>query len=88
MSQLPSQPADSNSSAPTDVTPVVALKELVARLHREQNKIQDLLSSLGFALRSFNNLNQFLEPGRRLPTRLPVPNVSPFFLYNPNGQVG
>ncbi|MEO1429667.1 MAG: guanylate cyclase, partial [Cyanobacteria bacterium J06633_8] len=43
VSQLPSQPADSNSSAPTDVTPVVALKELVARLHREQNKIQDLL---------------------------------------------
>lgn len=38
-----------------------ALKELVSRLHREQNKTQDLLSSLGFALRSFNNLNQFLE---------------------------
>ncbi|MEL6928104.1 MAG: GAF domain-containing SpoIIE family protein phosphatase [Cyanobacteria bacterium J06600_6] len=41
--------------------PVVALKELVANLQREQNKIQDLLSSLGFALRSFSNLNQFLE---------------------------
>jgi sigma-B regulation protein RsbU (phosphoserine phosphatase) len=40
---------------------VFALKELVARLNREQHKIQDLLSSLGFALRSFNNLNQFLE---------------------------
>ena len=39
----------------------MALKELVARLYREQNKIQNLLSSLGFALRSFNNLNQFLE---------------------------
>jgi len=42
-------------------TPVVALKELVASLQREQNKIQNLLSSLSFALRSFNNLNQFLE---------------------------
>ncbi len=41
--------------------PIVALKELVANLQREQNKIQDLLSSLGFALRSFSNLNQFLE---------------------------
>lgn len=41
--------------------PVMALKELVACLQREQNKIQDLLSSLSFALRSFNNLNQFLE---------------------------
>ncbi len=56
------QPADSNSRNPTaDATPVFALKELVARLQREQHKIQDLLSSLGFALRSFNNLNQFLE---------------------------
>ena len=60
MSQFPPHPTDSNNSATTDVTPVVALKELVARLHREQNKIQDLLGSLGFALRSFHNLNQFL----------------------------
>ncbi|HEY9750753.1 MAG TPA: guanylate cyclase, partial [Allocoleopsis sp.] len=58
----PSQPSDrtSGGSSP-DMTPVFALKELVARLHREQHKIQDLLSSLSFALRSFNNLNQFLE---------------------------
>jgi len=45
----------------TEPTPIIALKELVANLQREQNKIQNLLSSLGFALRSFNNLNQFLE---------------------------
>jgi phosphoserine phosphatase RsbU/P len=44
-----------------DNNPIVALKELVANLQREQNKVQDLLSSLGFALRSFSNLNQFLE---------------------------
>lgn len=44
-----------------DPSPIVALKELVANLQREQHKIQDLLSSLGFALRSFSNLNQFLE---------------------------
>jgi sigma-B regulation protein RsbU (phosphoserine phosphatase) len=50
-----------NTGASPDITPVFALKELVARLNREQHKIQDLLSSLGFALRSFNNLNQFLE---------------------------
>ncbi|MBD2099355.1 PP2C family protein-serine/threonine phosphatase [Leptolyngbya sp. FACHB-261] len=45
----------------SEVTPVFALKELVAQLSREQRKTQDLLSSLGFALRSFTNLNQFLE---------------------------
>jgi hypothetical protein len=43
------------------ISPVLALKELLARWHREQNKIQDLLGSLSFALRSFNNLNQFFR---------------------------
>ncbi|MBD2679896.1 MULTISPECIES: SpoIIE family protein phosphatase [Nostoc] len=87
VSQLPSQPTDNNSSATTDVTPVVALKELVARLHREQNKIQDLLSSLGFALRSFNNLNQFLELIPLMATRVTDADGSALFLYKPNGQV-
>ncbi len=86
MSQVPSQPTDSSSTA-TDVTPVVALKELVARLHREQNKIQDLLSSLGFALRSFNNLNQFLELIPLMATRVTDADGSALFLYKPNGQI-
>ena len=43
-----------------DKSSVVVLKELIESLKREQTKIQDLLSSLGFALRSFSNLNQFL----------------------------
>jgi sigma-B regulation protein RsbU (phosphoserine phosphatase) len=58
----PSQ--ENNGAGESDLQnskPIVALKELVANLQREQNKIQDLLSSLGFALRSFSNLNQFLE---------------------------
>ncbi|WP_218082572.1 PP2C family protein-serine/threonine phosphatase [Anthocerotibacter panamensis] len=38
-----------------------ASRELEAQAAREQRKIQDLLASLGFALRSFNNLNQLLE---------------------------
>jgi len=87
VSQVPYQSNDSNSSAATDVTPVVALKELVARLHREQNKIQDLLSSLGFALRSFNNLNQFLELIPLMATRVTDADGSALFLYKPNGQV-
>jgi len=31
----------------TDIKPILALKELVASLYREQNKVQNLLSSLG-----------------------------------------
>lgn len=87
MSQFPSHPTDSNSSTTKDVTPVVALKELVSRLHREQNKIQDLLSSLGFALRSFNNLNQFLELIPLMATRVTDAEGSALFLYKPNGQI-
>jgi sigma-B regulation protein RsbU (phosphoserine phosphatase) len=87
VSQVPSHPTESNSSAATDVTPVVALKELVARLNREQNKIQDLLSSLGFALRSFNNLNQFLELIPLMATRVTDADGSALFLYKPNGQI-
>ncbi|MBF2064917.1 MAG: PP2C family protein-serine/threonine phosphatase [Calothrix sp. C42_A2020_038] len=87
MPQPPSQPTNSNASTTADVTPVVALKELVARLHREQNKIQDLLSSLGFALRSFNNLNQFLELIPLMATRVTDADGSALFLYKPNGQV-
>jgi phosphoserine phosphatase RsbU/P len=37
------------------------LRELLRRFSQEQTKIQELLGFLGFALRSFNNLNQFLE---------------------------
>ena len=87
MSQFPPHSTDINSSATTDVTPVVALKELVSRLHREQNKIQDLLSSLGFALRSFNNLNQFLELIPLMATRVTDAEGSALFLYKPNGQI-
>src|SRR4028119_1420263 len=84
----PSSSADSSSSStPTEGTPVSALKELVARLHREQHKVQDLLSSLGFALRSFNNLNQFLELIPLMATRVTDADGGALFLYKPNGQV-
>jgi sigma-B regulation protein RsbU (phosphoserine phosphatase) len=59
--QSPSKIHEAISGSKTESSPVFALKELVASLYREQNKVQNLLSSLGFALRSFNNLNQFLE---------------------------
>ncbi|ODH02834.1 guanylate cyclase [Nostoc sp. KVJ20] len=85
-SQLFSQPTAGNTSAATDGTPVVALKQLMAQL-QEQNKIQDLLGSLSFALRSFNNLNQFLELIPLMATRVTDANGSALFLYKPNGQV-
>jgi phosphoserine phosphatase RsbU/P len=81
----PAQPAD--RSGASGGSPVVALKELVARLNREQHKIQDLLSSLGFALRSFNNLNQFLELIPLMASRVTDSDGGALIMFKPNGQV-
>ncbi len=70
-----------------NVTPIFAVKKLVARLQREQNKVQDLLSSLGFALRSFNNLNQFLELIPLVASRVTDADGGALVLFKPNGQV-
>jgi sigma-B regulation protein RsbU (phosphoserine phosphatase) len=85
----PSQPSDftGGNSNPPDITPVFALKELVSRLHREQNKIQDLLGSLGFALRSFKNLNQFLELTPLIASRVTDADGGALVLFKSNGQV-
>jgi phosphoserine phosphatase RsbU/P len=69
-----------------DGSSVLALKELVARLSREQHKIQDLLSSLGFALRSFNNLNQFLELIPLMASRVTDGDGGALIMFR-NGQV-
>lgn len=93
MTAVPIPPGPSPSfdvSATTglpDGTPVFALKELVARLQREQAKIQDLLSSLGFALRSLNNLNQLLELIPMIATRVTDASGGALVLFRPDGQV-
>ncbi|MBD2577526.1 GAF domain-containing SpoIIE family protein phosphatase [Oscillatoria sp. FACHB-1406] len=83
--QPPSEPADESDTS-FEATPVAALKDLVARLHREQNKVQNLLSSLGFALRSFNNLNQFLELVPLMAARVTDADGGALILFKANGQ--
>lgn len=85
----PSEPSTSSarSRASRNGSPVLVLKELVARLNREQHKVQDLLSSLGFALRSFNNLNQFLELIPLIAARVTDADGSALILFRSNGQV-
>ncbi len=84
-------PPKSNYSVTTNLqsetSPMLALKELVASLYREQSKIQNLLSSLGFALRSFNNLNQFLELAPLMAARVTDADSSALILFKKNGQV-
>ncbi len=79
-------PSSSDTLDDCDTSPVVALKELVARLYREQNRIQNLLSSLGFALRSFNNLNQFLEIVPLMAARVTDADGGALVLLKPNGR--
>lgn len=76
-----------DSGKSTDAKPVLALKELVASLYREQNKIQNLLSSLGFALRSFNNLNQFLELTPLMAARVTDADGGALILFKSNGRI-
>ncbi len=74
-------------ASPNETTPVVALKELVARLNREQSSTQDLFSSLGFALRSFTNLNQFLELIPMVASRATKADGGALIICRPDGEV-
>jgi sigma-B regulation protein RsbU (phosphoserine phosphatase) len=89
MPPSPSLPFDSipEGSTLSSATPVFALKELVARLQREQHKIQDLLSSLGFALRSLNNLSQFLELIPMIASRVTDASGGALVMFRPDGQL-
>ncbi|NEQ96229.1 MAG: SpoIIE family protein phosphatase [Cyanothece sp. SIO2G6] len=83
-SGYPDEFGDERSPEPT---PVYALKELVARLYREQNKIHDLLSSLSFALRSLKNLNQFLELTPLIASRVTDAEGGALILVKADGQL-
>ncbi|MBP0015437.1 MAG: PP2C family protein-serine/threonine phosphatase [Roseofilum sp. SBFL] len=83
----PQLPTSTPKPVSEDQTPVHALKELVVRLRREQNKIQDLLMSLGFALRSFNNLNQFLELIPLMAARVTDADGGALVLFQANGKL-
>jgi phosphoserine phosphatase RsbU/P len=66
---------------------VSALEELVASLHRQQKKTHELLSNLGFALRSFKNLNQFLELIPLMVTRVTDGEGGAIILFKKTGQL-
>jgi phosphoserine phosphatase RsbU/P len=70
-----------------NVTTLAALQQQVADLQREQAKAQDLLSSLSFSLRSFNNLNQFLALIPLIVSRVTDTNAAALVLFRANGQV-
>ncbi|MGB2926876.1 MAG: PP2C family protein-serine/threonine phosphatase, partial [Limnothrix sp.] len=74
-------------SAETIPEDVEDLKAQIAKLSREQTRVQDLLSSLGFALRSFSNLNQFLELTPLMSARVADADGGALLLFRANGQI-
>lgn len=70
-----------------NIMSVVALQELVADLQRQQKKTHELLSNLGFALRSFKNLNQFLELIPLMVTRVTDAEGGAIVLFKKTGQL-
>ncbi len=94
MSAIPSSQQPSQSlgyedypGGGTNVTALSALQKQVADLQREQAKAQDLLSSLSFSLRSFNNLNQFLALIPLIVSRVTDADAAALVLFRPDGQV-
>lgn len=93
MSAVPIPPQSSRpaplknvASRVDSVSNVATLKHLVSLLQKEQSKIQDLLGSLSFSLRSFNNLNQFLALIPLISSRVTEADAAALILFKPNGQ--
>jgi sigma-B regulation protein RsbU (phosphoserine phosphatase) len=63
-------PPTHRSPSSAAITPAASLRQLIDSLNREQRRNQELLASLGFALRSFTNLSRFLELVPLLTARL------------------
>ncbi|MEN9204292.1 MAG: PP2C family protein-serine/threonine phosphatase [Thermostichales cyanobacterium SZTDM-1c_bins_54] len=63
------------------------LQALQQAFEREKRQILDLLASLSFALRAFNNLNQILELIPLLASRLTHADGGALILFNENGTI-
>lgn len=75
------------SQSSSQNTPVVDLNELVAGFSRQQQKTHELLSDLSYGLRSFKNLNQFLQLIPLMLTRVTDGESGAIILFKKNGQL-
>jgi phosphoserine phosphatase RsbU/P len=69
------------------LTASASLRQLLDSLSREQRRNQELLASLGFALRSFTNLNRFLELVPLVSSRLVGAEASLLVVFHPDGRL-
>ena len=63
------------------------MRQLLDSLSREQRRNQELLASLGFALRSFTNLSRFLELVPLVAARLVEGEGAVLVVFHPDGRL-
>ena len=89
MSTLPpahhSHPGGVGSLKPASA--VASLRQLLDSLGKEQRRNQELLASLAFALRSFTNLERFLELVPLVATRLVEAEGAALVVFHPDGRL-
>jgi serine phosphatase RsbU (regulator of sigma subunit) len=66
---------------------MASLRQLLDSLSREQRRNQELLASLGFALRSFTNLGRFLELVPLVTARLVEAEGAVLVVFHPDGRL-
>jgi len=74
-------------AAGSRLTAAASLRQLLDSLSREQRRNQELLSSLAFGLRSFTNLNRFLELVPVLVSRMVEAEGSLLLVFHPDGRL-
>ena len=92
-SDLSSSPsaATSHSGGPPQAQGVLglagSLRRLIDSLNREQRRHQELLASLGFALRSCTNINRFLELVTLVAARLVQAEEAVLLVFHADGRL-
>ncbi|QPN62423.1 SpoIIE family protein phosphatase [Synechococcus sp. CBW1004] len=69
------------------LTAAASLRQLLDSLSREQRRNQELLASLAFALRSFTNLNRFLELVPVVAARIVEADGALLVVFHPDGRL-
>ncbi|MBV2352204.1 SpoIIE family protein phosphatase [Synechococcus sp. HK05] len=72
---------------PRPSSALASVRQLLDSLSREQRRNQELLASLGFALRSFTNLGRFLELVPLVAARLVEAEGAVLIPFHPDGRL-
>ncbi|MGA0022754.1 MAG: serine/threonine protein phosphatase, partial [Vulcanococcus sp.] len=86
-SDPPLQSHTDRAALPRPTSSLASVRQLLDSLSREQRRNQELLASLGFALRSFTNLGRFLELVPLVAARLVEAEGAVLIPFHPDGRL-